>query len=392
MEQPHQPTHPLKDTNLHLIFIITLFAVMGVASIAPAFPQIMRYFEISEKEVGWLIASFTLPGVFLAPVMGILADRFGRKNILIPSLFLFGIAGFSCMFVRQFDHLIIIRFFQGIGAASLGSLNVTLIGDLYSGSQRAKVMGYNASVLSIGTASYPALGGMLAMAGWYFPFILPILAIPLGILIALKLKNPEPQTRQNLSQYLRNTWANLNQSSVWGLFIINILVFFLIYGAYLTFLPLLMESRLESNSMLIGFIMSLTSGTTAVTSAFSGKLNQKINPKRILILGVGFYFLAMLFFAFSFSYWLLFLPALLFGFGNGLFMPTVQTLLVGFAPLKERAAFMSINSMVLRIGQTTGPMVIGFAYMLGGISYAFLGGCVVALVMLGCILLLVKSN
>ena len=83
---------------------------------------------------------------------------------------------------------------------------------------------------------------------------------------------------------------------------------------------------------------------------------------------------------------------MLFGLGHGMFVPTVQTLLVGFAPLKERAAFMSVNSMVLRLGQTIGPLVIGLAYGLGGISYAFFGGCVVAVVMLGCVLLLVKST
>ena len=154
----------LHDTNLYLIFLITLFAVMGVASIAPAFPQIIRYFHISEKQVGWLIAAFTLPGIFLTPVMGVLADRLGRKNILVPSLFLFALAGFTCMFIRDFEWLIAVRFLQGIGAASLGSLNITLIGDLYSGQQRVRAMGYNASVLSIGTASYPAIGGLLAIA------------------------------------------------------------------------------------------------------------------------------------------------------------------------------------------------------------------------------------
>jgi ACDE family multidrug resistance protein len=368
----------LHDTNLYLIFLITLFAVMGVASIAPAFPQIIRYFHISEKQVGWLIAAFTLPGIFLTPVMGVLADRLGRKNILVPSLFLFALAGFTCMFIRDFEWLIAVRFLQGIGAASLGSLNITLIGDLYSGQQRVRAMGYNASVLSIGTASYPAIGGLLG--------------VPLGILVLMKLKNPEPDSRQPLIKYISNTVRIINQKSVWGLLIVNTLVFFLIYGAYLTYLPLLLESRMHSNSFFIGLVMSLTSGTTAITSASIGRINRLLKSRHILILGISFYFLAMLFYSFSYSYHFIILPAMLFGLGHGMFVPTVQTLLVGFAPLKERAAFMSVNSMVLRLGQTIGPLVIGLAYGLGGISYAFFGGCVVAVVMLGCVLLLVKST
>ena len=372
-----------KDLNLQMIFIVTLFAVMGVASIAPAFPQIIRHFNISEREVGWLIAPFTLPGVFLTPITGVLADRLGRKNILIPSLVLFGIAGCCCIFAGTFHVLLGLRFLQGIGAASLGSMNVTLIGDLYSGQRRIEAMGYNASVLSLGTASYPALGGALALLGWQYPFILPVLAVPFGTVIAYKLKTHDPESNQKLGIYLRHTWKNINQRSVWGLFVLNILVFFLIYGAYLTYLPILMETRLNSTSFAIGLIMSLASVTMAIVSASIGKISNLLNSQMIIIIGIGFYLGSMTLFAFSSSYWFIVLPALLYGFAQGMVLPTIQTLLVGLAPIQQRAAFMSLNSMVLRIGQTAGPVVIGFAYALGGIQYAFWGGSVVALIMLG---------
>ncbi|MBN2318244.1 MAG: MFS transporter [Acidobacteria bacterium] len=381
-----------RDRNLQLIFIVTLFAVMGVASIAPAFPQIIRHFNIGEHEVGWLIAAFTLPGVFLTPVTGVLADRMGRKNILIPSLILFGIAGFCCIFARTYHFLLILRFFQGVGAASLGSMNVTLIGDLYSGPRRIEAMGYNVSVLSIGTAGYPAIGGALALLGWYFPFMLPILAVPLGTVIAFKLKTPGPEATQELGVYLRNTWKNINQRSVWGLFVLNILAFFLIYGAYLTYLPILMETRLHSTSFTIGLIMSLASGTMAIVSASIGKINRLFDTQSIIIIGIGFYLASMTLFAFASSYWFIVLPALLYGFAQGLVLPTIQTLLLGFAPYRQRAAFMSLNSMVLRIGQTAGPVVIGFAYATGGgIQYAFLGGSVVAVIMLGIVVGMVRK-
>jgi len=381
-----------KDRNLQLIFIVTLFAVMGVASIAPAFPQIIRYFNISVREVGWLVVAFTLPGIILTPIMGVMADRLGRKNILIPSLILFGIAGFGCMFVRDYQNLLILRFFQGIGAASLGSLNVTLIGDLYSGSRRIEAMGYNASVLSMGTASYPAIGGMLALAGWYYPFILPVLAVPLGIFLSFKLKIPEAESRQKLGTYLRHTWTNLNKRSVWGLLLLNILVFFLIYGAHLTYLPILLENRLQSSSLTIGLIMSIAAVTMSAVAAFIGKINRLLHPRNILIAGIIFYFVSMVLYSFSFSYWFIVFPALLFGIAQGMMIPTLQTLLVGFAPLEQRAAFMSVNSMVLRFGQTVGPMIIGFAYTLGGIQYAYLGGSIIAAGMLGVVLGMIQKD
>ena len=86
----------LRNRNLRVIFTVTLMVVMSVSSITPAFPKIIREFAISETQVGLLITFFTLPGVFLTPFLGVLADRWGRKKILVPSPFLFALAGASC--------------------------------------------------------------------------------------------------------------------------------------------------------------------------------------------------------------------------------------------------------------------------------------------------------
>src|SRR5660397_271821 len=150
----------LRNRNLRVIFSVTLMAVMSVSSITPAFPKIIHEFAISGIEVGLLITAFTLPGGCLAPFLGVLGDRWGRKKILVPSLLLFAVAGTACAFVTHFPILLGLRTLQGVGGASLGTLAPTLIGDIYSGQERAAAMGLNASVLSIGTASYPAIGGV----------------------------------------------------------------------------------------------------------------------------------------------------------------------------------------------------------------------------------------
>lgn len=382
MAKEPQQAPLLKNPNLHIIFSITLIAVMGVASITPAFPDVIHYFKIKSVEVGFLITAFTLPGVLLTPVAGILADRLGRKNILIPSLLLFGAAGLACIFTSSFHILLALRFLQGIGAASLGSLNITLIGDLFSEERRAAAMGYNASVLSIGTASYPAVGGMLAMYGWQYPFVLPILAVPVAIWALTRLKNPEPDKQPDLKTYLKRTWKNINQRDVWGLFIINILIFVILYGAYLSYFPLLLENRLQANSFQIGLMMSGFSIVTAITSSQLKNINRWLKPRTQLIFSFIFYLITMVFLSFASSWTLLFIPLITFGLGHGMAIPGIQNLLVGFAPMKERAAFMSINSMVLRLGQTIGPLFIGLFYNLGGISTAFIAGAGIALSMI----------
>jgi ACDE family multidrug resistance protein len=146
-----------KDHNLLVLFGVTLMAVLGVSSVTPAFPRIRDALGVTSTEVGLLITIFTLPGIFLTPVLGVLSDRHGRKKILTPALLLFGVAGGACVFARNFELLVLLRFLQGMGAAALGTLNVTIIGDIYSGRERSAAMGYNSSVLSIGTASYPGI-------------------------------------------------------------------------------------------------------------------------------------------------------------------------------------------------------------------------------------------
>jgi MFS transporter, ACDE family, multidrug resistance protein len=139
-----------------------LVAVLGVSTLTPAFPAISRESGNSGGQVGLLITVFTLPGGVLTPRLGVLSDHHGRRKIRVPALLLFGAADGACVFARGFQHLLVLRAFQGVGAAALGALNVTVIGDTYGVRERPSALGPNSSVLSVGTASYPAGGGVLA--------------------------------------------------------------------------------------------------------------------------------------------------------------------------------------------------------------------------------------
>jgi len=381
-----------KNRNLYIIFGITLAAMMGVASITPAFPDIIKHFGISPQQVGGLIVAFTLPGVFLTPFTGMLADRYGRKVVLVPSLFLFGIAGFACMFAPGFYWLLALRFLQGVGASSLSSMNITLVGDLFEGKQRTAVMGYNASVLSIATASYPALGGLIAIFGWQYIFALPILAIPLGFCVIRCLNNPEPKNKASLRSYFGRVWKTVNQQTVWGLLILNFVIFLILYGTYLTYFPLMMEKRLGADSSHIGLMMSLMSITTAGVSSQLTRINRLLRLKQQLIIGSSTYLIATLLMMNADTYGALAVSVFVFGIGHGVIIPSIQNMMVGFAAINERAAFMSLNSMVLRAGQTFGPLMVGLIYVTSGLKATFLSGAAMAFIMLIIIFSMVKSD
>jgi ACDE family multidrug resistance protein len=375
-DQP--PRKIYRDRNLLLIFSVTLMAVMGVASLAPAFPKIISAFNLETHQIGLLITVFTLPGVVLAPLIGVLADRNGRKRLIVPALLLFGIAGTACALSTDYTILLIFRFFQGVGAAGIGSLNVTLIGDLYQGRERGAAMGYNASVLSLGTATYPALGGVLAAAAWNYPFFLTLLAIPVGLAVLFMLDNPEPINQQKLSDYLRAVGRSINKQVI-GLYMASIVTFIILYGSYLTYYPILIGDRFSGSTVVIGLIMSLASLTTAATAASLGWLVKHFRSEALVRSSFLLYMFSMILIPLMPKLAFLIVPAMIFGIAQGINIPSIQTLLSGLAPIEHRAAFMSLNGMVLRIGQSLGPLVIGLAYTAAGLDAAFYGGALLAL-------------
>jgi len=278
---------------------------------------------------------------------------------------------------------------QGVGAASLGSLNVTLIGDFFEGRERAAAMGYNASVLSIGTASYPAIGGALATIGWYFPFLLPAIALPVAFIALNTLDTYKPSNKQNLKEYLEKAWKSIQDKRVIGIFMLSISTFILLYGTYLTFFPFLLDSRFSAPPFVIGIFFSVSSLTTAVTSSQLGRLTAKYSSKNMLKVAFIIYAVAFTIIPLVPYLWLLVIPLILFGTAQGLNIPSLQTMLTNLAPVENRAAFMSLNGMVLRIGQTLGPIIMGFVFVAFGIAGVYYAGAVFALLMFALILVMI---
>lgn len=378
-ESSDSKTSLLRDRNLHIVFCVTLMAILGVASIAPAFPKIVRELDLTSQAVGLLITVFTLPQMILAPVVGVLSDRYGRRTVLVPSLLIFGIAGGMCGVVQSFNAILVLRLIQGIGSASLGVLTLTIIGDVYTGKDRAAAMGYNASVLNVGTGTYPAIGGALAGLAWYYPFYLAFLAVPVGAFVAFGLRTSEPRSHARISDYLRGVWKVIKDRRAVALMLVSVGTFIILYGSYLTYFPLLLGESFQASSALIGLIMASMSFTTAITSSQLGRLRQRFREITLLRAGFVLYAVSLLIVPHIPVLWLFLIPMVIYGIGHGMSTPSQMTLQASLAPAEQRAAFMSVMGMVLRGGQTLGPLVIGGACAVGGMNSAFTCGAGIAL-------------
>lgn len=346
---------------------------MGVSTIAPALPLMAQAFDVSPDQIGLLITFFTLPGIFITPILGLLADKYGRKIVLVPSLFLFGIAGAACAFAVSFEQLLFFRVLQGMGSASLGALNLTLLGDIYSGNDRATAMGYNGSVLSIGTAAYPAVGGALAIAGWFYPFFLALFAIPVGLFVLFSLKPMEDNDGMKMTDIFGKVLSALKSKKVLPLFVSIFLTFIMLYGGYITFFTILLDEKFSQSSLWIGIILSGSSFVTAYTASQLGKLTLRFSEVKLIRTASVLYFFIFLFIPFVDNIWWFALPVMVFGVAQGINIPSILNLLTGYASKEYRAAFLSVNWMVMRVGQAAGPYVLGLvyvAYSLNGTFYA----------------------
>ncbi len=370
-----------KDHNLHVIFFITLMAVLGTSSVTPAFPEIRDELGISSGQVGLLITVFTLPGILLTPVAGVLSDKYGRRKVLVPSLFLFGIAGGACALATDFGLLLMLRTVQGMGAAALGAINVTMIGDLYSGQRRTEALGYNSSVLSTGTASYPAIGGALALLGWRYPFALPLVAIPVALLVFFSLRNPEPHNEQDLEEYAGNIWESVRDWRVVGLFCSTLITFVILFGPLITYLPIFMSVAYGSSSLVIGLVVATASLTTALVSTQEGWLTSHFSEKTLIRASFVLYAVALILIPLVPNVWFLLVPTLIFGVAQSLNLPPAFSLLNEAAPDDNRGAFISINSTILRLGQTLGPVLMSVAAIPFGLAGAYFAGAALAAAM-----------
>ncbi len=355
-------------------------SVVGIAGIYPALPLIADSLDVPREKIGLLIAVYALPGIVFTPLLGILADRKGRKKVLVPALLLFGAAGTACAFVNDFETLLVFRFFQGIAASSLGALNVTIIGDMYSDKRRFTAMGLNNSALSFGTATFPLIGGGLAELSWHYPFLLPALAIPVGFIALFMLDTPEPRRKGNFKSYFKEMADNFTEFKITGLFIVSFLTFVILIGAFVNYVPLLIKTVFNSSPFFIGLVVSSMSLTQSITASQLGKLAVKVNKFNLLALSFILYGAGLMIFLIIPVYELLFIPAVLFGIGQGLNVPNLQTILAGYVGTEQRAAYMSINRMVSLAGQATGPVLMGMIFADASFIGVFLSALVLAVI------------
>lgn len=368
------------------IFSLTVMVGVGTSTMPPALAAVQRTFGVAPDVAGMLLTVFTLPGLLLTPLGGYLADRIGRRGILLSSLVLFAGAGAAALCVESFEHLVVVRLVQGIGAASLGALNVTLISDFFDGHDRARLLGFNHSVLSIGTAVLPVLSGWLAAASWRLPFALPMLGV---IVAAGVLMFIPPQSSARTSDIDTFSSAETHRRELALLLGISVATYAVLFGPFLNYLQERIRVLESQGSVLyerIGMMVGLMSVATTLGALSVGRLSQRFPLHVLLIVACVLYTAAQVLFVVIPTYTLLVIPTMLFGLAQALNQPVVQSLVARLAPPERRGTVLSINRTAALLGQTVGPLLFGIVYRSGGLDMVFIAGAALMLACVGALL------
>ncbi|MBD2336067.1 MFS transporter [Calothrix sp. FACHB-156] len=380
--KPKSPTNIFQDKNFYIVNLVTVMGIIGGTLFNPVLPTIQHFFQVSEAEISWTAALYQLPSAIITPIFGILADSLGRKAILIPSLLLFAFSGLFSGLTSNFTSHLGWRLLQGVGAASLEPLQVTIIADLYRGRSLGIAMAFNASLIGISGAMLPLIGGKLGEFNWRYTFLASVLAAPLALIALIMLKLPKRQQHTqkfDFKGYIQNTWGNINQRPVIGLFF-AVMALFLLQTLCLTFIPFLAVEKFQTSETTNGLILTSMSISLALTASQLGRLLRHLSEIKLIKLSFLLFAIALLILPFVSNVWLLFIPMFLLGVAQGASLPCSQALLAGLAAQESRAGFMAINMTILSWGQTLGPVLGSIAVALGGINAVFYTSTVFALV------------
>ncbi len=127
----------------------------------------------------WLFSIYLLAQAVSVPIYGKVADLYGRKPVMLLGIGLFVVGSLLCGIAWSMPALIVFRLVQGLGAGAVQPMGMTIVGDIYSMEERAKVQGYIASVWAIASVVGPTLGGVFAdYLSWRWIFFVNL---PLGL-------------------------------------------------------------------------------------------------------------------------------------------------------------------------------------------------------------------
>lgn len=379
---------------------VPFIMVLGNSMLIPVLPDMQKAMAITKLQAGLSITLFSLPAGLAIPVMGFLADKYGRKPIIIPALLLYGlggvISGLAALWWHSYPLLLAGRIVQGLGASGTGPIAMALVSDIFTSQERPKALGGLEAANGLGKVISPILGAAIALLIWYaLFFVYAFLAVPAAVLIWLLIKEPPPEKgNQSVRAYLGKIKEIFQRKgkSLAGCYAAGSAVLLILFGL-LSYLSDVLEKSYGLDGIVKGLALAVPVLAMSSTSFFGGRyLERQLGKiKYFIVLGLILVAGPLGAFALFPGDMVFFAGILLLGLGTGLVLPGVNTLVTSSVPLEERGGITALYGGVRFLGVAAGPPVFDFLLSLSKRTM-FAGGALLAALALGLALWLVNEQ
>ncbi len=238
----------------------------------------------SENDRQWVVTAYLLGFGGAQLIYGPLADRYGRKNVLMVGLAIYVVFSAASAFASNLWIMILVRFLQGCGAAGTRVLSITIIRDCYSGRHMARVMSLAFIVFLAAPILAPSIGQAIALvAPWQWIFIaLALFGVVVSVWTWVRLKETlHPADRMPISP---EGIGNALETVITNRMALGYtLAMALMLGALFSFINSAQQVFTEALHAkdLFAFIFALAAGGMAVASFVNSRIVEKIGTRRV---------------------------------------------------------------------------------------------------------------
>lgn len=345
---------------LAFVFTVTLTGILNNTLVTPAIPDILATFGQPDSRSGWLVATGSVAGVIVAPIVGVLADRFGRRIVLTSCLTIFATFGTAAALAPSFEFLLVARLLQGFGSAGLVNLAVVLLGDNFSGAARTHWVGRNAAVLTLGLAALPSVSGFLTEAfSWRVAFGLYTIGFATAIIAWNLLRADRPADPPLVRDQLTDIAVVVRQPPVAIILVLGFFLFVVLFGAFLTVMPLHLANVFGLEAAARGLILSSPAITSSISAFNLGRIRRRLSMRTLAMLACAVFTVAFIIMGLAGAVWMLVLGTLGYGTSEGMLIGGLQDEAMAIAPDQHRGAIVAAWVGAARLGQTVGPLIAG---------------------------------
>jgi DHA1 family tetracycline resistance protein-like MFS transporter len=369
-----KPSETREKAAIAFILLTLFIDILGIGIIIPVLPELIKSFVGGDdSQAGWYVgligASYAFMQFIFAPILGALSDRFGRRPIILISLFGLGIDFLVQGFAPNITWLFVGRILAGVMGASFSTANA-YIADISTSETRARNFGFVGMMFGLGFTIGPALGGLLG--GFH-------LRLPFFVAAGLSLVNwlygyfilPESlpaDKRSNFSIAKANPFAAMRHLGVYPI----------VAGLAIAFVFTSLAQRGLENVWILftGFQFGWSKQTNGIVLALVGIMAvivqgglvrpaiKKFGERGTVILGLSINALAFLGYGLATEGWMI--PCIIiFGSIGGLAGPAIQTIVAGAVKPTEHGKVQGALTSLMSLTNIPAPLI----FTMGLFSY-----------------------